>query len=108
MNLFSLIAIMSILADPKPFDPYFSKLITNYVANENKTELCIIENKLQYLLLNIEDERDVKLVEDALEFMQRATKELDNFNCQATENRLHTRVDLIFWGDISDRFRRIC
>ena len=91
MNLFSLIAIMSILADPKPVDPYFSKLITNYVANENKTELCIIENKLQYLLLNIEDERDVKLVEDALEFMQRATQELDNFDCQATENRLTSK-----------------
>ena len=91
MNLFSLIAIMSILADPKPFDPYFSKLITNYVANENKTELCIINNKLQNLLMTIEDERDVKLVEDALEFMQRATQELDNFDCQTTENPLTSK-----------------
>ena len=91
MNLFSLIAIMSILADPKPFDPHFSKLITNYVANENKTELCIINNKLQYLLMTIEDERDVKLVEDALEFMKGATQELDNFDCQTTENRLTSK-----------------
>ena len=93
MNLFSLIAIMSILADPKPFDPYFSKLITNYVAHENKTELCIIKHKLEYLLLNIEDQRDLKLVEDALEFMQRTTQELDNFDCQPTESRLTSKYN---------------